>query len=35
MKGTNYVMREVQKTREIEVIVAEDGDINTEIEQDF
>lgn len=35
MKGTNYVMRETQKTREIEVIVAEDGDINTKIEPDF
>lgn len=35
MKGTNYVMREVQKTREIEVIVAEDGDIDTLIDPDF
>lgn len=35
MKGTNYVMREVQRMREIEVVIAEGEDLETIIEQDF
>ena len=34
-KGTNYVMKEVQSIREIEVICEKGGDIDTLIEPDF
>ena len=34
-KGTNYIMKEVETVREIEVICDADKDIDTVIEPDF